>query len=98
MTESNNCSPLQPLQTHTGYGFRTMAVMTAKGVNRTELLRILAGQLLMVAAMADASSLSIVSLFEPHASTSGLEVVPLLLLRFQQLGGEIVARNVVGKW
>ncbi|GJZ53925.1 hypothetical protein Tco_0608810 [Tanacetum coccineum] len=31
-------------------------------------------------------------------STSGLEAVPLLLLRFRQLGGEIVARNVVGKW
>ncbi|GKC64836.1 polyadenylate-binding protein RBP47-like protein, partial [Tanacetum coccineum] len=37
------------------------AVMTAKGVDRTVIVRVLAGQLSMVAAMADASSLSILS-------------------------------------
>ncbi|GJT86029.1 hypothetical protein Tco_1067746 [Tanacetum coccineum] len=53
-------------QAHTDHGFRTMAVMTAKGLDNAEIIRILAGKLITVAAMADASSLSIVGLSEPH--------------------------------
>ncbi|GJR72453.1 hypothetical protein Tco_0084818 [Tanacetum coccineum] len=43
-----------------------MAVVTVKGLDKAEIVRILAGQLITVAAMADASSLSIVGLSQPH--------------------------------
>ncbi|GKB48292.1 hypothetical protein Tco_0899045 [Tanacetum coccineum] len=59
-----------------------LAVNTAKGVNKTELLRILAGQLLMVAAMADASSLLIVSLFEPHVKVITVRILARQTIRF----------------
>ncbi|GKB05031.1 hypothetical protein Tco_0833226 [Tanacetum coccineum] len=39
---------------------------TMKGLDKAEIVRILAGQLIRVAAMADASSLLIVSLSQPH--------------------------------
>ncbi|GKD94720.1 hypothetical protein Tco_1374557 [Tanacetum coccineum] len=66
MAESENRSPQQPSQAHTDHGFRTMAVMTAKGLDNGRIVRILAGQLIMVATMVDASFLSIVGLSEPH--------------------------------
>nr|GEW73908.1 hypothetical protein [Tanacetum cinerariifolium] len=46
MAERDNRSPRQPSQAHIDYGFRMMAVMTAKGVDRTKIARVLAGQLL----------------------------------------------------
>ncbi|GKC48482.1 hypothetical protein Tco_1071227 [Tanacetum coccineum] len=66
MAESENRSPQQPPQAHTDHGFRTMAVMTVKGLNKAKIVRILVGKLITVAAMADASSLLIVGLSQPH--------------------------------
>ncbi|GJW75488.1 zinc finger, CCHC-type, retrotransposon gag domain protein, partial [Tanacetum coccineum] len=45
-----------------------LAVMTAKGVNITDMIRVLAGQLSMVAAMAYAPFSLIISLSEPHGA------------------------------
>ncbi|GKF28407.1 hypothetical protein Tco_0094749, partial [Tanacetum coccineum] len=42
------------------------AVVTLKGLDKAEIVRILAGQLITVAAMADASSLSIAGISQPH--------------------------------
>ncbi|GJY25615.1 RNA-directed DNA polymerase, eukaryota [Tanacetum coccineum] len=44
--------------------------MTAKGLNKAEIVLVLERQLITVAAMADASSLSIFSLSEPHVTDS----------------------------
>ncbi|GJY25616.1 hypothetical protein Tco_0400342 [Tanacetum coccineum] len=66
MSESDNRSPQQPSHVHTDHGYRMMAVMTTKGLDKAEIVHVLAGQLITVAAMANASSLSIVSLSEPH--------------------------------
>ncbi|GJV92869.1 hypothetical protein Tco_1540682 [Tanacetum coccineum] len=47
-------------------------MMTTKGLNKAEIVRILAGQLITAAVMAGASSLSIVSLSEPHRSSADI--------------------------
>ncbi|GKB51226.1 hypothetical protein Tco_0901979 [Tanacetum coccineum] len=87
MAESENRSPQQPLQAYTDHGFRSMAVMTAKGLDKSEIVRVLAGQLITVAAMADASSLSIVSLSKPHAvmNAKGLDKAEIVHVLAGQL-------------